>query len=43
MKGWSEKRHQSTCKVLSGPNLLSLLKLDFAAGPRSNSFVFQRR
>lgn len=41
-KGWNEKGHKSSCKVLRGPNFLSLLKLDFSSGPASNPFTFQR-
>lgn len=42
-KGWNEKGHKSSCKVLRGPNFLSLLKLDFSSGPASNPFTFQQR
>ncbi|KAG6356016.1 hypothetical protein INS49_015401 [Diaporthe citri] len=42
-KGWTDKKHKSTCKVMRGPNFLSLLKFDFSSGPDSNPLTFQRR
>lgn len=35
VKGWAEKGHKSSCKVMRGPRLSSLLKLDFPSDPPS--------
>lgn len=42
-KGWTEKGHKSSCKVLRGPNFMPLLKLDFSSSSHSNPFTFQRK